>query len=362
MSGFHIFEIWLGAFFTLALFSFMYKDNPFYKIAEHIFAGLTAGYQVGLIWDTVILQQLWHSLSAGRWWFFVPGVLGILMFTRMSKNYSWVSRVSLAFVMGVTAGIFLISQLHGLVLPQMRNTMVPALETVATVNDPYTQNHNRFLIATDPADTTKFDSLSTAVSPAISSANVADTMLAIVPGQLSATPNIITTDDRDSVTIRSRFIGPVGTTTRDFLITMKMNRSGNAIASGEELVKAGKVGSHGLVIDSLPDRQFEARYTFVPKKDFQPGLYDFAVEVNQVSIMYILTIIIVAGVLSTLIYFYFSKPHTGALGVTAKVGIWFIMIAFGAHFGYTVMGRVSLLIGRVQFLINDWMGSFSHLF
>ena len=70
--------------------------------------------------------------------------------------------------------------------------------------------------------------------------------------------------------------------------------------------------------------------------------------------MIILNSIIVVGVLSTLIYFYFSKEHTGALGATARVGIWFIMIAFGAHFGYTVMGRISLLIGRIQFIFIDW--------
>jgi len=37
------------------------------------------------------------------------------------------------------------------------------------------------------------------------------------------------------------------------------------------------------------------------------------------------------------------------------VGIWFLMVSFGASFGYTVMGRVSLLIGRVQFLIYEWL-------
>jgi hypothetical protein len=79
------------------------------------------------------------------------------------------------------------------------------------------------------------------------------------------------------------------------------------------------------------------------------------------SVDIILTVIVVVGVLSTLIYFYFSKEHTGVLGATAKLGIWFIMIAFGAHFGYTVMGRVSLLIGRVQFLVEDWIGSFSQI-
>ena len=211
MSGIEIFQIWLMAFVTLALFSFMYKDNPCYKIAEHIFAGLTAGYQVGLIWDSVILQQLWDPMIGGKFLLVVPGILGFLMFTRFSKKYSWISRISLACVMGVTAGIFIISQLHGLVLPQMKDTMLPLF--------------------------------------------------------------------------------------------------------------------NGDGFGSL-----------------------------------LLTVIIVVGVISTLIYFYFSHEHKGALGVTAKVGIWFIMISFGAHFGYTVMGRVSLLIGRVQFLIEDWIGSFSQIF
>jgi hypothetical protein len=202
-----VFQLWLVAFLTLALFSFMYKDNPIYRVAEHIFAGLTAGYQVGLIWDTIIIQQVWDPMLAGSWWLFIPGVLGILMFTRLSSKLSWMSRTSLAFVMGTTAGIFLISELHGRVLPQMQDTMV----------------------------------------------------------SLSGDDGFATT---------------------------------------------------------------------------------------------LLSIIVVVGVLTTLIYFYFSKQHTGALGVSAKVGIWFIMISFGAHFGYTVMGRVSLLIGRVQFLIEDWIGSF----
>lgn len=207
MSGLEIFQVWLVAFLTLALFSFMYRDNPIYKIAEHIFAGLTVGYQVGLIWDTVIIQQLWGPMLGGDWWKFIPGILGLLMFARFSDKYSWISRTSLAFAMGTTAGIYIISELHGRVLPQMQSTMLP-------------------------------------------------------------------------------------------------------LNGGQGFEKT------------------------------------------------LLSVIVIAGVLTTLIYFYYSKEHKGALGVTAKIGIWFIMIAFGAHFGYTVMGRVSLLIGRVQFLINDWIGSF----
>lgn len=66
-------------------------------------------------------------------------------------------------------------------------------------------------------------------------------------------------------------------------------------------------------------------------------------------------ILIFVGVISTVIYFYFSRPHKGFLGGVSRVGIVFIMVSFGAAFGYTVMSRVSLLIGRLYFLVNDWI-------
>ncbi len=209
-----VFEIWLGAFLTLAIFSFLYRDNPVYRLAESAFAGISAGYYIGLIWESVIVQFLWVPMTNPenpKVWLVIPLFLGLLMFARLFSGtalgkYVWLSRIGLAFVMGSTAGVFLMSELHGNVLGQMFGTM-----------------------------------------------------------QVQS-------------------------------------------AQGEPAV--------------------------------------------------LLTIIVAVGVIATLIYFYFSKEHTGALGVTAKVGIWFIMISFGAHFGYTVMGRISLLIGRVYFLWNDWLGSF----
>lgn len=188
----------LAAFFTLAIYSYLYKDNPFYRIAEHIFAGISAGYYVGLIYHSVIRQQLILPLFLdSQYLLIVPGILGILMFSRLFPKMAWLSRISLAFVIGNTAGIYVIQQFHGLIIPQVRST---------------------FLSLTD-------------------------------------------------------FSG----------------------------------------------------------------------------------VVMVIGVISTLIYFYFSKEHKGAFGIVAKIGIWFIMIAFGASFGYTVMGRVSLLIGRAQFLMIDWL-------
>jgi len=53
-----------------------------------------------------------------------------------------------------------------------------------------------------------------------------------------------------------------------------------------------------------------------------------------------------------LFYFFFSIEHTGPVRVAARTGILFLMVAFGAAFGYTVMARMSLLIGRLSDLIE----------
>ena len=66
-------------------------------------------------------------------------------------------------------------------------------------------------------------------------------------------------------------------------------------------------------------------------------------------------VLIMIGVVSVLVYFFFSVEHRGFVGGVSKVGIWFLMISFGASFGYTIMARLSLLIGRVRFLLDDWL-------
>ena len=66
-------------------------------------------------------------------------------------------------------------------------------------------------------------------------------------------------------------------------------------------------------------------------------------------------LILVVGVLACLVYFFFSVEHRGVVGKAANVGIWFLMITFGAAFGYTVMGRIALLAIRLEFLFDDWL-------
>jgi hypothetical protein len=60
--------------------------------------------------------------------------------------------------------------------------------------------------------------------------------------------------------------------------------------------------------------------------------------------------------LTSLLFFFYSREHKGSARRAGAIGIVFLMVSFGAGYGYTVMSRVSLLIGRFQFLIEDWLG------
>jgi hypothetical protein len=200
-----IIGIWLGAFFTLCIFSFLYKDNPFYKLAEHVFVGISAGYGVALEFQNVFLPNLWNPLTKeGRLIMLVPFVLGLLLFTRFVSRISWLSRWSIGLLIGIYSGIAIIGFGSGDLVAQIHGNLLPLW-----------RGNN--------------------------------------------------------------------------LLTLFNN--------------------------------------------------------------WILTV----GLITCLIYFFFSKEHKGSFGILARVGVYFLMISFGASFGYTVMSRMSLLIGRFYFLYGDWL-------
>jgi hypothetical protein len=86
-----------------------------------------------------------------------------------------------------------------------------------------------------------------------------------------------------------------------------------------------------------------------------PQSRDTIMSVTTGGLDAVWNLVMMIGVFSVLIYFYFSAEHKGALGKVSRVGIWFLMVSFGASFGYTVMARVSLLMGRFSFLVNTWL-------
>lgn len=204
--------VWVAAFLTLAIFSLLYRDNPFYRVGEHLFVGLSVGYSIGIIWHNVLWPQVFQPLFVGGdLLIIIPLALGLLFFTRLIPKVSWLVRIPIAFTLGWGSGVAIPKTFRAQIFEQMKATLV--------------------------------------------------------------TPEMFSAGKLWSVT------------------------------SG---------GIWGLVI--------------------------------------------LIGTLATLMYFFFSRREKGLLSPLAHTGIVFIMIGFGATFGLTVMSRVSLLIGRLQFLLRDWLG------
>ena len=199
--------VWFAVLLTLSIFSYLYGDNPFYKSAEHIFVGVSAGYIFAItFWDTIwpnLFGRLFPSYVQAGFKFdiiyIIPLLLGIFMLLRLSKKYSWLSRISIAYIVGMAAGLKFYVFLNSNLIIQIKSSML----------------------------------------------------------------------------------------------------------------------------------------------DFNTDIIGI---INQ--------IIILIGVISGLVYFFFSKEHKGTIGKISKIGIYFLMIKFGASFGFAVMGRVSLLIGRFEELIK----------
>ena len=108
MSGIEIGGAWISIFLTLCVLSFLYDDNPVYKLAEHIFLGVSIGYGVIEIYLGVFKPNLLDKLFEGLWFqralAVVPLILVILLFSKLDKKRSWLARIPIAFLVATYAG------------------------------------------------------------------------------------------------------------------------------------------------------------------------------------------------------------------------------------------------------------------
>ena len=92
--------IWIGALLTLMIFSFLYKDNPFYKFAEHLFVGVANGYYIVFYWQNALMPNLFEPLGAGNLVYLVPLLLGLMYFARFIPKIGWLVRIPIGFMIG----------------------------------------------------------------------------------------------------------------------------------------------------------------------------------------------------------------------------------------------------------------------
>jgi len=119
------FWTWLAALLTLSIFSFLWRDNSFYRTAEHLYIGVANGYSITLIWYNVVIPNMIDPLKGavrlvgeqGFSWavlnpfndynFFIilPMMVGALYITRFIPNVSWMIRIPIGITMGYYTAI-----------------------------------------------------------------------------------------------------------------------------------------------------------------------------------------------------------------------------------------------------------------
>lgn len=208
--------IWAGALATLALYSVLYRENPVYRMAEHIFLGLATGYGMFVVWRDVLFPMWYKPLFREHYWGWIFAlVAGAMYYTVYIKRLAWMSRLAMTTMMGLVAGL-VFRQYFGQYLPQIGASFKP-------------------------------------------------------------------------------------------LVVLR----------------------------------------FGPDGALDPGASVFGSFTN---------ILFVVTLLCVLSYFFFSfEQRNPAVRKAASTGRWLMMVAFGAMFGSTVMARLSLFIGRLDFLFRDWI-------
>jgi hypothetical protein len=113
--------IWLAALFTIWIYSIAFRDNPFFKFAEHTFVGAAAGNSLVYGVDNVI-RVGWNPLSGGAYIYILAFLLGILLYTRYHRSYFWVSRFPLAIMVGLGIGLSMRATVTAEFIAQIRST------------------------------------------------------------------------------------------------------------------------------------------------------------------------------------------------------------------------------------------------
>jgi hypothetical protein len=133
--------VWTAVFFTLGIYSILYRENPWYRIAESVYLGVAVGYAVGQ--DLKYIRDQWGgqwSSSGGMMLaFFIVMVIGVLWYARFNKNLFYLYRWPLAIVVGTGIGMALktviFSQFLDQIISQANTPFFVAGDLVQTINN-----------------------------------------------------------------------------------------------------------------------------------------------------------------------------------------------------------------------------------
>lgn len=90
--------------FIFTLSYFLYKSNPTFTLVEHILIGIASG-NVLVLSVTSSYNLLNRYLSLGNYLYLIPLIMAFMIFSPLSKQYTWLARWPTAVLVGVGVGI-----------------------------------------------------------------------------------------------------------------------------------------------------------------------------------------------------------------------------------------------------------------
>jgi len=112
----------VGAVLSVMILSYLIEDNFLFRIASHIFLGVSAGYLVILLAKDIIWPLFLQPVVFGNWtnrlWMLIPFVLVLLLVLGQFPRFTGYARFPLAFLTGVGAAILIGGTVLGTLLPQ----------------------------------------------------------------------------------------------------------------------------------------------------------------------------------------------------------------------------------------------------
>lgn len=113
----------IGFVFTLMILSYVIGDNPLFRVATHIFIGISAGYVALVLWEQVIYNRLIAPFIYGndpiqKVLLVIPLVMGAFLLTKLSPRQQWLGRWVVAYIVGVGAAAAIAGAVMGTLIPQ----------------------------------------------------------------------------------------------------------------------------------------------------------------------------------------------------------------------------------------------------
>lgn len=111
-----------GLFLTIAVLSFVLKDNPLYRLAVHMLIGVSAGYAVVVLIRDVfspLFESLLEQRSVNKFFWIIPLILTLLLLTKAFPRSAWVGNVSMAALIGIGAAVSMVGAIAGTLVPQI---------------------------------------------------------------------------------------------------------------------------------------------------------------------------------------------------------------------------------------------------